>query len=389
MNGVLVKVSEIWLKGKNRTSFLERLMDNIGEIAGIERNKISLARSRIYIDSESTHGLDTVFGIYSYVPVIKTEDDIEVIKNVALQLMQEKREGAQTFAISSRKEYGYRMSSTEINEVVGQMINDHVPGLRVDLDNPDIVVHVEIRNEDVFVYTSKDEKRGPGGLPVGVTGTGLSFLSGGIDSPVAAWLGMKRGLCIDGVYFHSAPYTSAKAQEKVIDLCRVLSRWRGGEMKLYIPAFGEIQKYLTENAPEDYWTILFRRSMRRIAEMIAQGERYSVLISGDNLAQVASQTAENLSVTDAGGKHLMLRPVIGYDKQEIMDKAAVIGTYDISIQPYEDCCSVFTPRSPKTKSRLSDVKRIEKRLDLARHEMDPYSKMEIFSITSKSVSQIR
>jgi len=167
-----------------------------------------------------------------------------------------------------------------------------------------------------------------------------------------------------------------------------LSRWRRGEMKLYSPPFGEIQKYITENAPEDYWTILFRRSMRRIAEMIVQREKYSVLISGDNLAQVASQTAENLYVADAGGEYLMLRPVISYDKQEIMDKATVIGTYDISIQPYEDCCSVFTPRSPKTKSRLSDVKRIEKRLDLANRETESYSKMKIFSITSKSVSQI-
>jgi len=386
MNGVLVKVSEIWLKGKNRKSFIEQLITNISSVTGIDRSKIKLVRSRIYINDQNVRDLDKVFGIHSFVPTITLDDDIEKIKKVAVRLMHEKKGDARTFAICSRKEHGYPLSTTQINEVVGQAVNDASGGIDVDLDNPDITINVEIRDKKVFIYTSKDEIRGQGGLPVGMTGTGLALLSGGIDSPVGAWIGMKRGLSVDGVYFHSAPYTSRKALEKVIDHCRVLSRWNGKEMKLYSPSFGEIQKCITDTAPEQYWTILFRRSMRRIAEMIARHQKYQLLISGDNLAQVASQTAENLAVSDKGMDFLMIRPVIGYDKQEIIDKAHIIGTYHISIQPFVDCCNVFTPRKPKTKSRIGDIERIEKRLQLQDLEKNSFEQREQYMISSGKVT---
>ena len=390
MNVALIKYSEIWLKGKNRILFENQLIKNIASALSLRVNDVCRMHSRIYVENpKDASKLKHVFGVHAYTLAEKVSDDIDEIKEVAVKRMKAKITNEVTFAVSSRKEGGYKMGSVEINTEVGASIGEAFPDMKVNLSNPDITLFVEVREGYAFIYTSIDEEKGRGGLPVGVIGSALSLISGGMDSPVASVLGMKRGLVVDGIYFHSAPYTSKHAEEKVLDIARVLAQYNRGSMGIFVPPFGEVQKYITENAAEEYWTILFRRSMRRIAEMIALEKKYQLLISGDNLAQVASQTPENIRAVEEGMDVLMIRPVIGYDKQEIIDLAQKIGTYDISARPFEDCCSVFTPRAPKTKARIKDVVYIEKKLaDLDRYERECFGKIKVYKVEPGFVEEI-
>ncbi|MEX0672933.1 MAG: tRNA uracil 4-sulfurtransferase ThiI [Candidatus Paceibacterota bacterium] len=397
MNCILVKYSEIALKGRNRRLFEERLVSNIKAVISKDTT-IKRERGRIRVTLENDgdlrparEALSRVFGIHLFAEAVMVENDIEVITQVAIEKFRTLIKGNTNlkFALVTRradKDFSY--SSQQINVQVGKVLQDEIPGLGVDLDDPDVTLFIEVREGGTYLYTDKDQTSGPGGLPVGMSGRGLALMSGGIDSPVACWIGMKRGLSMDAVYFHSAPYTGEKAKEKALDLARVLARFKGESMTVYAPSLAEIQKQIAQQASEGYWTILFRRSMHRIAERIAQEKHYGLLVTGDSLAQVASQTSENLTAVDAVSSMLTIRPLIGYDKFETIQLSKRIGTYEISTRPFEDCCSVFTPSEPKTKARLRDVERAESRCDLAGLEAQAFEQMQVFEVTPGEVKKL-
>ena len=260
---------------------------------------------------------------------------------------------------------------------VGAHLLRTFPGLQVDVHEPEAVLDVEIREEEAYIYTER--LPGPGGLPVGVAGKGLLLLSGGIDSPVAGWMTLKRGVKLEAVHFHSYPYTSERSKEKVIDLCRELARY-GGKIRLHVAHFTEIQEELRLKTPERLLVTLMRRMMFRLAERLAQQQGALALITGESLGQVASQTMESLNVIERVTQIPVLRPLIGLDKQEIMDLSVKIGTYPISIRPYEDCCTIFLPQFPATRPRLKDVEAAEAALDLEGLIAESLAKTETLEI---------
>lgn len=395
-NVILIKYAEIALKGKNRRDFEQRLVNNIAAATGAAKSAITRLRGRIVIDADDDdtrrgymEHLDAVIGVHSFTHALVVDNDIEAIKAGALQRLADADHGSASFAVDARRAVKtFEYTSQQINEAVGAALQEAHPGLVVDLDNPDFTITVEVREHGTYIYTDHDESPGLGGLPVGVSGRGLALMSGGIDSPVAAWLMLKRGLAMDAVYFHSAPFTGEKAKEKVLDCARVLARYKSAPMTVYTPSLAAIQKEIADKAPEPYWTILFRRSMQRIAERVATDNGYQALTTGDSLAQVASQTPENLTAVDAVSEMVTLRPLTGYDKRDIIDLSSTIGTYDISTRPYEDCCSVFTPDAPKTKAKLADVVDAEAACDLEQRERDAVEQMQVFSVTPTEVKEL-
>ncbi|MEX1027345.1 MAG: tRNA uracil 4-sulfurtransferase ThiI [Candidatus Paceibacterota bacterium] len=397
MNTLLVKYSEIALKGRNRRFFEDRLVHTIQAVVP-EDATVKKERGRIRVTladagdmRQAEEALSRVFGVHSFSKAVVVESSIEAITDAALdKLVGAELHEAASFALETRRsDKGFEYTSKQINEIVGKAIQEAHPGVSVDLNDSDFTIFIEVREKGTYLYTDKDLQSGPGGLPVGMSGTGLALLSGGIDSPVATWLAMKRGLSMDAVYFHSAPYTGEKAKEKVLDLARVLARWKGEAMRVYVPSLALVQKEISENAPEGYWTILFRRSMQRIAERIARQKKYGLLVTGDSLAQVASQTPENLTAVNAGSTILTIRPLIGYDKVETVARSQHIGTYAISTRPFEDCCSVFTPSNPKTKARLVDVEKAESRCrSLEKLENQAIEEMQVFEVTPGKIQTV-
>lgn len=395
-NVILVKYAEIALKGRNRDMFEKRLAANIRAVLP---EGVSVAREsgRLRIEGVTGHlqqlrdRLATIFGIHAFVPAfwLDTSCGDQELNDTIRQAVEPYAEQVATFAVDVRRSVkrGAR-SSQELNRDLGQVINDAYPGLSVDLDRPALTVFVELREGGTYVYTSRDEGEGLGGMPVGSAGSGLAIMSGGIDSPIACWLAMKRGMAMDVVYFHSHPYTGEKAREKVIDLTRVLARYANGPITVYTPSLAGIQQRIAERAAEGYWTVLFRRSMQRIAERITDRYGYALTVTGDSVAQVASQTPENLAAIDAASGGLTIRPLIGYDKREIIDRAKQIGTYEISTRPYEDCCSVFTPGAPKTKIRQAAVAAQEERCEIAELEDAAVRDMSAFSVTPRAVTEL-
>ena len=299
-----------------------------------------------------------MFGIVSLSPVITSRPDIEDIKRKALEgaLKAGCRSGVSFKVETRRADKRFSITSPEVSRLAGGFILENIPGLTVDVHNPQVVVHVEIRAHDVFVYSTSIP--GPGGLPVGVTGRGALMLSGGIDSPVAGWLAMKRGIKLVGVHFYSFPFTSERSKEKVLDLSKVLASY-GGKFPVYVVPFTEIQKQIKVKCPESLYVTIMRRMMFRITEAICAKENCSSIFTGENLAQVASQTIESIAVIEEVVSLPILRPVITMDKTEIIEVAKRIGTYDISIRPYEDCCTIFVPKNPATKPKLRDAEAAE------------------------------
>lgn len=369
-NVILITYSEIALKGANRADFESALVSNILRATGSPKNALTKTRGRLYLAvpeenaRDAMRSLSFVFGVHSFVWAQKVSQSEDEIQKAVRDVLKEN--SGTTFKIDAhRADKTFALSSEEINRVMGEAMLKEFPERIVRMKNPDETVVVEVREEGVYVYGVSQRGRGPGGFPVGTGGHALALLSGGIDSPVAAWRIMKRGIVVDAVYFHSPPFTGEKSREKVLDIARVLARWRLGPMRVFVVPFTDIQKAITSTAPEEYWIILFRRSMHRISERIAVREKISALVTGDSVAQVASQTLANLAAINAASTMLVLRPLSGMDKQETIELAKQIGTYDISIQPYEDCCTLFTPKRPKTKSISQKLEDIEKTLDLA------------------------
>lgn len=368
-NLFLVSFGEIALKGENRPFFERILIQRIkAALKRFDNIIVKKTHGRIYcyasgIPEEIADSLSKVFGIVSVSPAMSCELKMSSIKETALSIMKSAAYFGKTFKVETRRpNKSFSLKSPEVSKEIGAHLLSNLDGLSVDVHNPDVVLEIEIR-ERAFVYLEKIP--GPGGLPLGSNGKAMLLLSGGIDSPVAGYMTMKRGIEIDAVYFHSFPFTSDRAKEKVIDLCRVLASYSNG-IRLHVVNFTDVLKNLAEKGPEDFLTILMRRMMVRISQRLAQTFGAKALVTGESVGQVASQTLEALIATDEVAEMPIFRPLIGFDKVEIMDYARKIGTYDISIQPYADCCTVFVPKHPKTRPALSTVHDAESNLDVAR-----------------------
>lgn len=308
--------------------------------------------------------MSRVFGVSSISPAVEAPSDLDAIGETAVEFMKQqiRERGIRTFKVEAKRaDKTFPVKSPEIARIIGASVLIGCKVLKVDVHEPDCKLFVDLRRDRTYLY---DEKiRGFGGLPLGTNGKGLVLLSGGIDSPVAAWMMAKRGMVIEALHFHSYPYTSPRAQQKVEELAGIVASYCG-RMKIHVINLLPIQEQIVQNCPEEETTILVRRFMMRIGEKIARRSGCMMLITGENLGQVASQTAEALVVTDACVQMPVMRPLIAMDKVDIMDKAMEIGTYEKSIEPYEDCCTVFLPKHPSTKPRLAQIEASEALLDV-------------------------
>ncbi|MBO5094878.1 MAG: tRNA 4-thiouridine(8) synthase ThiI [Lachnospiraceae bacterium] len=366
----LIKYAEIGVKGKNRYLFEDALVQQIRHaLKRCEGSfEVHKTQGRIYVDAlsefdfdETVEQLKTVFGISGICPVVVLEDQgfEQLGRDVVSYIETVYPEKNKTFKVAARRaRKNYPMDSMEINAEMGGVILDAFPNMAVDVHNPDVLLNIEIR-EKIYLYSIIIP--GPGGMPVGTNGKGMLLLSGGIDSPVAGYMIAKRGVKIDAVYFHAPPYTSERAKQKVVDLARIVSRYTGS-IYLHVINFTDIQLYIYEKCPHDELTIIMRRYMMKIAEHIAKETQCLGLITGESIGQVASQTMHSLAVTNEVCELPVYRPLIGMDKQEIVEISEKINTYETSILPYEDCCTIFVAKHPVTKPNLNVIKKHEQNL---------------------------
>ena len=368
---LLCKYGEIILKGANKRYFEDMLCKELRQRAKKFGDfDISRAQSTIYIEPKDDFAdMDgmfdaamKVFGIAAIGRAAVCEKDVEDIKRVAREYIPQFLEGKKTFKVEGkRSDKTFPLNSMELSELIGAEILEETHGkIRVDVHKPDITVKVEIRERAAYVHAG--QYKAAGGLPVGSGGHGMLLLSGGIDSPVAGYMMARRGLRIEAVHFESFPYTSEMARDKVIRLARTIAAYTG-DVYVHVVSLTHIQEELVKHCEEDYFTLLLRRYMMTIASRIAGDHDSKCLITGESLGQVASQTMEAIAVTDDAASIPVLRPCIGMDKNDIIEISRKIGTFDISIEPYEDCCTVFTPKHPKTKPQLAKVKVEEDKLD--------------------------
>ena len=386
----LLKYGEIGIKGKNRYLFEDALVRQIRfalkDVDG--QFDVHKSQARIYVDCEGDYDyedtvehLKRVFGIVGICPVVRMEDQgFEKLKEDVVSYMDEMYPDKNlTFKVEARRaRKTYPKTSMEINCDLGEVILEAFPETKVDVHHPDVMLNVEIRNE-VYVYSQIIP--GAGGMPVGTNGKAMLLLSGGIDSPVAGYMISKRGVGIEATYFHAPPYTSERAKQKVVDLARIVSRY-SGSVKLHVVNFTDIQLYIYDQCPHDELTIIMRRYMMRIAEHFAKKDGCLGLITGESIGQVASQTMQSLAATNDVCTVPVYRPVIGFDKQEIVDIAEKIGTYETSIQPFEDCCTIFVAKHPVTKPNVDVIRRSEEKLaekieQLVRESIDTVEVIEV------------
>lgn len=371
-NIFIVRCGEVALKGMNKPYFERMLVERIRrmlkkyENTEVKRHEglIFVRTDKSFPKSEIIGQISKVFGVASISPAVEVETDLEKIGEAAVKVMLEliEEKGVKTFKVEAKRaDKTFPVTSPEIGRKIGAAVLKGCKVLRVDVHNPDCLLFVDVRREKSYIYEQKIS--GFGGLPLGTNGKGMVLLSGGIDSPVAAWMMAKRGMMIEAVHFHSYPYTSERAQEKVEELASIVATYCG-RFKMHVINLLPIQEQIVQNCPEEETTILVRRFMMRIAEKVAQEKDCMMLITGENLGQVASQTAEALVVTDSSVKMPVMRPLIAMDKVDIMEKAQEIGTFETSIQPYEDCCTVFLPKHPTTKPKLEKIEVSESKLDV-------------------------
>lgn len=359
---LLVRFGEVHLKGQNRPYFLRKLVSNVRRAVEDIGGHVWLADSRIYVSqaqdmAQCIERVCKVFGVHSVSRAVEMDKDYEAIAAQCVEMMRGK---TGSFKVNARRsDKRFPMDSMVLQRELGGRILEAMPHLKVDVHKPDHVMSVEIRD---FAYLYVDEVMGVGGMPMGTGGRAALLLSGGIDSPVAGWSIMKRGVQVQGIHFHSFPYTSERAKQKVLDLAAIMGEY-AGNMLVHVVPFTEIQLAIHEKCPDELGTVLMRRYMMRIAQRLAQKNHCQALITGESIGQVASQTMEALVCTDQVVDMPVFRPLIGMDKLEIMDIARKIGTYETSIQPFEDCCTVFTPRHPCTKPKIEDLIQAEQALD--------------------------
>ncbi|MCI6011702.1 MAG: tRNA 4-thiouridine(8) synthase ThiI [Firmicutes bacterium] len=371
-NILIVRCGEVALKGMNKPYFermlVDRIRKNLKEFRGVDVRRqegLIFVRADKALDIQAIiKQVSKVFGVASISQAVEAPSELDAIGAEAVKymlgLIEEK--GVKTFKVEAKRaDKNFPVKSPEIGRIIGAKVLIGCKVLKVDVHEPDVLLHVDVRSDRTYIYDAKIQ--GFGGLPLGTNGKGLVLLSGGIDSPVAAWMMAKRGMLIEAVHFHSYPYTSPRAQEKVEDLARIVASYCG-RFKLHCVNLLPIQEQIVANCPEEETTIHVRMFMMRIAERIARDTGCMMLITGENLGQVASQTAEALVVTDSAVSMPVMRPLIAMDKTDIMDKAQEIGTFETSIQPYEDCCTVFLPKHPSTKPHLDRILASESVLDI-------------------------
>ena len=380
----LIKYAEIAIKGKNRYIFEDALVDQIRyQLRNVEGTfKVVKEMGRIFVYpqgdfdyEEAVEAMKRVFGIYGICPAVVLEDQgfEQLSKDVADYVKKVYGGKSLTFKVNTRRnKKTYPMQSMEVSSELGSVILDACPNMKVDVHNPQVTVNVEIRNK---IYLYSENIPGPGGMPLGTNGRAMLLLSGGIDSPVAGYMIAKRGVTIDAVYFHAPPYTSERAKQKVIDLAKLVSRY-AGPIRLHIVNFTDIQLYIYDKCPHEELTIIMRRYMMKIAEEFAKKDDCLALVTGESIGQVASQTIHSLAATNEVCTMPVFRPLIGFDKQEIVDVALKIQTYETSILPYEDCCTIFVAKHPVTKPNIQVIKKSEERLqekieDMVKEAVEP------------------
>ena len=367
----LLKYGEIGIKGKNRYLFEDALVRQVRyALKDVDGEfQVYKSQARIYVDCEGEYDYDDtvehltrVFGLVGICPVVRMEDKgfDELKKDVVAYMDEMYPDKNLTFKVEARRaRKSYPKTSMEINCDLGEAVLEAFPQTRVDVHHPDVMLHVEVRNE-IYVYSQIIP--GAGGMPVGTNGKAMLLLSGGIDSPVAGYMISKRGVGIEATYFHAPPYTSERAKQKVVDLARIVARY-SGPIRLHVVNFTDIQLYIYDQCPHDELTIIMRRYMMRIAEHFAKEDGCLGLITGESIGQVASQTMQSLAATNDACTMPVYRPVIGFDKQDIVDISEKIGTYETSIQPFEDCCTIFVAKHPVTKPNIEVIRRSEERLN--------------------------
>lgn len=366
-NHILIRYGEVGLKGKNRNYFLARLQQNIqGKLKQFPNIKVRRTQGRLYVllnghnPDEVMNICKNIFGIYSLSLALKCDNEVEAIKETALFALKNSK-NANTFKVSVRRaDKSFPIGSQEMNQLLGAHLLKNTEGFTVDVHNPDIEVNVEIRDEGTFIMSGVES--GLGGLPVGTGGKTLLLLSGGIDSPVAGYLAMKRGVQVEAIHFHSPPFTSERAKLKVIDLAKELTKY-GHSITVHFVPFTEIQQKIFKDIPEEYGMTVMRRIMLKISERIAKKRSILSLATGESLGQVASQTMESMNTINEVTNYPVLRPLVTMDKEEIVEISKKINTYNISIRPYEDCCTVFVPKSPKTRPTREQLHAVEEGID--------------------------
>ncbi|HLO12047.1 MAG TPA: tRNA uracil 4-sulfurtransferase ThiI [Pseudoneobacillus sp.] len=365
---ILIRYGELSTKGRNRNKFVDKLKKSIKRaIRNFPTAEIEADRERMYIllGEEKMENivlaLKNIFGIQSFSPSVKVEKDVETMKEVALSLVQKLFKPGMTFKVTGKRiDKTFELSTDEINKEFGAHLLINIPGMKVNVKQPDINLRIEVRQEAAYLFC--ENILGAGGYPVGSNGKAMLMLSGGIDSPVAGYLSLKRGLEVEGVHFYSPPFTSERAKQKVIDLTEKLANVSGA-MALHVVPFTEIQQLIQDQVPANYTMTTTRRLMMRITDEIRRRQEGLAIITGESLGQVASQTLESMYTINEVTNTPILRPLIMMDKTEIIEFAQKIDTYEISIRPYEDCCTIFVPSSPKTKPKLDKVQHFESFVD--------------------------
>ncbi len=387
---ILIKLGEMVLKGLNRKVFEAALLRNLRRRLGnLGDFEIKVAQSTVYVIPHGGADLDSavekvskIFGIAAFSRACAVKKEMPAILEAAEEYLKYELLAAKSFKVESKRaDKSFPLQSPEISAELGEYLLNRFPNLHVDVHHPDIVVHVEVR--DFGAYVHGQPLRGAGGIPVGTGGSAAILISGGIDSPVAAWMMAKRGLELTAIHFASPPYTSERAEQKVTDLLSKVSEY-SGRMTMFTVPFAKVQEEIMAKCPEDLFTIIMRRFMMRVSEKIAAKEYCSALITGESLGQVASQTVQAIFCTDEAAHIPVFRPLIGMDKVEIIDISRKIDTFDISIQPFEDCCTVFTPKHPRTRPELRYVLEAEEALDCDALIEDCMNHLKLTKIYPKS-----
>ena len=369
---ILLKLGESVLKGLNRKSFEQKLMSNVRRrLEPIGKFRVYCLQSTVYVEAledgadmdAAFAALKKVFGVIKLSRAAACEKDRDAIAALAIEYLREDMERVRSFKVESkRSDKSFPLTSIQLSQYVGGLLAEAYPNVQVDVHEPELTVHLEVR--DLAAYVHATPVPGAGGMPVGSNGVAVTLLSGGIDSPVSTYMIAKRGVRLIPVHFFSFPYTSQQAKDKVVELGRQLTEYCG-RMTLEVVPFTHIQEEIRDKCPEEYFTLIMRRFMMRIAKRIADANGAKAVVTGENLGQVASQTMEAMASTQAVIDMPVLQPLIGMDKEEIVTLARKIGTFETSILPYEDCCTVFTPRHPRTHPKLKDVEAAESALDIA------------------------
>lgn len=384
---ILIRYGEIALKGKNRKSFILQLQNNVrDQLKSFPKTSVKRTQGRMFVllnghDPEPImEKCRNVFGIQSLSLAIKVQNDETNIKDAALWALKNST-GVQTFKVSVKRiDKDFPVRSQDMNQILGKYLLSNTAGYTVDVHRPDLELNVEIRTEATYITSSI--VRGLGGLPVGTSGKSLLMLSGGIDSPVAGFLAMKRGVEIEVIHFHSPPFTSERAKQKVLDLAEKLTQY-GNKIKVHVVPFTKLQQHIFQKMPENYGMTIMRRMMLRISERVCEQESILSTTTGESLGQVASQTMESMHAINEVTNYPIIRPLVAMDKDDIIRISKRIDTYDISIRPYEDCCTIFVPKSPKTRPEREKVNEFESQTDFSNLIDEAVNGIEVITLTGK------